>query len=220
MGYCWAGFENITGVDIAPQPRYPFEFVQGDALEFLAEHGRGFDFIHASPPCQGYSVMRHLPSLAEKEYPLLIDPLRILLQATGRHYVIENVMGAKLDANWLCGGMFDLPMYRHRYFESNFLWFAPDHPPHVHSIRRGRKLGSRSRDIVHSGYKPLPKRTSSKDFVHPEYWENKMSPGVAVTRIAMQIDWMTGVELCQAIPPAYTQYVGTQWLNTHGAQDA
>ena len=152
MGYSRAGFDEIVGVDIAPQPRYPFEFVQADALEFLADHGHEFDAIHASPPCQGYSIMHNLPWLWGREYPLLIKPTRDLMIHVGKPWVLENVMGAKwgcnnlenisrligyditdhgMKANWLCGAMFGKPFYRHRLFESNWFWLAPGHPKHT-----------------------------------------------------------------------------------------
>ena len=116
MGYHRAGFDEIVGVDIKPMPRYPFTFIQADALEYVAAHGHEFDAIHASPPCQGYSIMRNLPWLRHKEYPLLIQPTADALNATGRAWVIENVMGAKLASGWLCGTMFGLPFFRHRFF--------------------------------------------------------------------------------------------------------
>ena len=98
VGYHNAGFDEIIGVDIKPQPRYPFEFVQADALEYLAEHGREFDAIHASPPCQGYSIMHNLPWLRGRDYPLLILPTIEMLEALGKPYVVENVMGGVEDA--------------------------------------------------------------------------------------------------------------------------
>lgn len=197
VGYQRAGFDEIVGVDLAPQPRYPFTFVQADALTFPLE---GFDAIHASPPCQAYSIMRNLPWLRDREYPRLIDPTRERLGAAGVPWAIENVMGAKLDAQWLCGGMFGLPFYRHRYFETNFLWLQPDHPPHVHTVRNGRMLGARARDIVHAG-----------GFKRPGAGVGH-SAGVALVREAMQIDWMTRAEITQAIPPAYTEFIGAQLL--------
>ena len=117
-GYADAGFDDIVGVDNKPQPHYPFEFVLADAMTYPLE---GFDAIHASPPCQGYSIMRNLPWLRDKVYPLLIEPTLERLAAAGVPYVIENVMGARyvLDGNWLCGGMFGLPFYRHRVFATN-----------------------------------------------------------------------------------------------------
>src|SRR3990167_2895583 len=94
VGYHQAGFDTIVGVDIKPQKHYPFTFVEADALEYLAEHGHEFDAIHASPPCQGYSIMRNLPWLRDKDYPLLIEPIRERLIAAAVPYIIENVAGA------------------------------------------------------------------------------------------------------------------------------
>ena len=143
-GYAKAGFETV-GVDLKPQRHYPFEFVQGDALEYLAEHGHEFDAIHASPPCQGYSIMHNLPWLRDREYPLLILPTMTMLNGLGKPYVLENVMGARhgsktlkmrgleahgLEAGWLCGAMFGRPFFRHRLFATNWLWLAPEHPNH------------------------------------------------------------------------------------------
>ena len=157
VGYHRAGFDEIVGVDIAPQPRYPFEFVHADALEFLAEHGHDYDAIHASPPCQGYSIMHNLPWLRGRDYPLLILPTIEMLEALGKPYVVENVMGARhgsktlrkrgleahgLKAGWLCGAMFGLPFYRHRLFATNWLWLAPGHPKHVGVIRPGPMFGN------------------------------------------------------------------------------
>ena len=96
LGYHRAGFDEIVGVDIVYQPRYiGEEFVQADALEYLAEHGHEFGAIHASPPCQGYSIMHNLPWLRGREYPLLILPTMEMLEALGKPYVVENVMGAR-----------------------------------------------------------------------------------------------------------------------------
>ena len=202
MGYHRAGFGEIVGVDNAPQPRYPFEFVQGDALEYVAEHGHEFDAIHASPPCQGYSIMRNLPWLKDREYPMLIEPVRELLEQIGRPWVIENVMGAHLPAGWLCGAMFGLPFYRHRYFETSWFWMQPGHPKHQGVIHHGNDLGSRARDIV-VGLDD-PKRRGRNSQSYPQHagvnWKQAAE--------AMSIDWMKREELTQAIPPAYTEYIG------------
>lgn len=162
VGYSRAGCE-VVGVDVLPQPRYPFEFHQGDALEYLSAHWQEFDAFHASPPCQGYSVMHNLPWIRSRTYPLLILPTREAFQAIGKPYVIENVYGARfgskglaargianhgMQAGWLCGTMFGLPLYRHRLFETNFPWLAPGHSPHRAQIRPGRSLAGRARDIV------------------------------------------------------------------------
>lgn len=174
MGYHRAGFE-VIGVDIKPQPHYPFEFHQADTMTYPLE---GFGAIHASPPCQGYSRMRHLPWLREKEYPLLIAPIRRRLIAAGVPYVIENVMDAHLDGGWLCGGMFNLPFYRHRAFETSFFWLQPAHPTHRRVIEAGRLLGGRLRRAHND----------------------------------MKLDWMTPDERDEAIPPAYTEYIGKELL--------
>jgi DNA (cytosine-5)-methyltransferase 1 len=117
VGYHRAGFE-VVGVDINPQPRFPFEFHQGDAIEYIREHGHEFDVIHASPPCQRFSEAT--PMERRDKHPDLIAPTREAMQATGKPYVIENVENARAElANpvKLCGTMFGLPIWRHRYFE-------------------------------------------------------------------------------------------------------
>jgi len=186
MGYHRAGFE-VEGVDIKPQPHYPFKFYQADALEFPLD---GYDAYHASPPCQGYSATANLPWLADKEYPLLILPTRLMLQATGKPYVIENVKRARvgckqletrkisehgMDAGLLCGCMFDLPFYFQRLFETNFLWWQPKHKDHK-TLTAGRMFGSRLRKAQEVKHKLL--------------------------------DWMDKDEASEAIPPAYTEYMG------------
>ena len=119
VGYHRAGFDDITGVDIKPMPRYPFEFVQGDALEYVIEHGAEFDVIHASPPCQAYSV--ETPIKYKHTHPDLIEPTRKALEKVGKPYIIENVSGARSKlyrSVMLCGTMFGLNIWRHRYFET------------------------------------------------------------------------------------------------------
>lgn len=116
MGYHRAGFE-VVGVDIKPQPRYPFAFVQGDVLKPPVDTS-AFDVIHASPPCQGYSTQTADPS----RHPRLIERVREMLVATGLQYVVENVEGARRamrDPVRLCGSSFGLDLRRHRHFESN-----------------------------------------------------------------------------------------------------
>ena len=189
VGYHRAGFE-VVGVDINPQPNYPFEFHQGDALHFLAEHWREFDAVHASPPCQRYSAMSNCrPGLAE-EYPDLIAATRNLLELTGLPYVIENVPGSPLRPDLtLCGQMFGLELYRHRVFESNVFLWQPGHPKHrVPASRAGH-------------WKPGTIMSVS----------GHVSP-IAVARKAMGIDWMNRAELAESIPPAYSQHVGEQLI--------
>ncbi|OGO34677.1 MAG: hypothetical protein A2W35_08090 [Chloroflexi bacterium RBG_16_57_11] len=194
MGYHQAGFKDITGVDIKPQKRYPFKFIQSDALEYLAEHGTEYDVIHASPPCQAYSVTANLPW--SHGGPELIEPLRELLRRTGKYYVIENVPLAPLEYPvMLCGLMFDLKVIRHRNFETYPRMLAPTHSQHPKWVK-AKTLNlysafSRGLTII----TPAGNGFSKKD-----------------AAIAMQIDWMTRDELAQAIPPAYTKYIGIQIL--------
>lgn len=192
-GYRRAGFD-VVGVDIKPQPRYPFQFIQADALEYVARHGAEFDAIHASPPCQAYSISRNNGS--NKDAPRLIAPTRAALIATGTPYVIENVMGADLiNPLMLCGASFglgaagmDLP--RHRLFESSALLMGS---PCTH--RRGKTLGVYGNGTTRWHLDAIGRclRESEK-------------------RQAMGIDWMNRRELTQAIPPAYTEYLGRQLM--------
>lgn len=184
MGYSLAGFE-VVGVDIQPQPRYPFDFHQGDALEFAAKYGSDFDAIHASPPCQAYSLGA-LWRGTKENHPDLVDPTRQALQATGRPYIIENVPGAPLRKTvMLCGTMFGLKVIRHRHFEIH-----PDlafiTPPCVH---RGR---------VRDGH-----------YVTVAGHGGDGSNAYPVWADAMGIDWMDKYGLSQAIPPAYTSFLGS-----------
>jgi DNA (cytosine-5)-methyltransferase 1 len=194
-GYAAAGFD-VVGVDIKPQPRYPFEFHQADAIHYLLQHWQEFDVIHASPPCQAYSPLNALPSTkGSHEHPDLIGVTRAALDLTGLPYVIENVMAAPLIKERsivLCGGMFGLRTYRHRRFESNATLLAPEHPKHV--IRTATK---RRRELWDLG------------------WHVSITGdvGTYVGPAAMGIDWMTGNELCEAIPPAYTQILGEQLVD-------
>lgn len=216
MGYHRAGF-RVVGVDHKPQPHYPFEFILADAMTFPLE---GFDAIHASPPCQGYSIMRHLPWLRDKKYPLLIEPTRELLLAARVPYVIENVTGARrsrsrpngMQAGWLCGGMFDLPFYRHRYFESDWFWMQPGHPRHRRTILAGGMLKGRARVGVYH----RPDRTVST--LANSAGAHRSKAEFEATCAGMGIDWMTRKELSQAIPPAYTEYIGRQLISVLKAQ--
>jgi DNA (cytosine-5)-methyltransferase 1 len=189
MGYHRAGFE-VTGVDHLPQRNYPFTFIQADALEYVMGHGHAFDVIHASPPCQAYTPLRALQG--GKSYPDLVAATRAALTATGRPWVIENVPGAPLrHFITLCGAMFGLRTYRHRRFETSRMLFQPHHPPHiVKTLTKGRKAGwARGLNVSVTG--------DVGRYVGPE---------------ALGIDWMTGDELSQAIPPAYTEFVGRRLI--------
>jgi DNA (cytosine-5)-methyltransferase 1 len=201
MGYHRAGFE-VVGVDLVAQPRYPFEFWQMDALDAWPMFA-DFDAVHASPPCQGYSRMRHLPWLKDREYPMLIEPVRKMLVASGKPYVIENVAGAPLDpAFMLCGLDFGLRMYRHRMFESNVLMLSPPHQQHREVIGSGRMLGSRYSRASAGVTGLLPDPAG-----HPAGASTKAAAAV------MGVEWMTRDGMTQAIPPAYCQFIGEQLMN-------
>jgi DNA (cytosine-5)-methyltransferase 1 len=190
MGYHRAGFE-VVGVDIAPQPRYPFAFVLGDALEYVAAHGHEFDAIHASPPCQGYSVTQSIhPDI---EHPMLVEETRRLLQATGKPYVIENVQGAPLiNPIVLCGVMFGLKVYRHRLFETNPFLLGPAHTPHP-------------KDSVTNSFRQYSAHASGATHISVAGHNFNRIDGMK----AMGLDWpMTRKEVAQSIPPAYTEYIG------------
>lgn len=198
MGYHQAGFE-VTGVDIAHQKRYPFEFIQANVLDLDSEFFAGFDVITASPPCQKYS---DLAKQAGGDYPDLIGEVRDILTATGKPYVIENVDTAPLqDPIMLCGAMFSgLRVYRHRKFESNVMLVAPEHPKHK------AKVYTYDRRKHHFG-QPLTRDM----FVQVTGGGNAPVP---IKREAMGINWMINKELNEAIPPAYTSYIGEQLWQT------
>ena len=185
MGYHRAGFE-VTGVDLHPQKRYPFTFIQGDALEYLREHGHEYDVIHASPPCQAYSESTPMKSRAN--YPKLIGPLRSLLQDIGQPYIIENVEGARselVNPIMLCGTMFGLPVWRHRYFEMpGFSFPAPAGCDHRH-----RPV------TIHCGSNTRKTRAFTT---------------ADEARKALGVEWMSLAGVYECIPPAYTQYLGQQ----------
>jgi DNA (cytosine-5)-methyltransferase 1 len=188
MGYHRAGFE-VVGVDHKRQPRYPFDFVQADALEFAQAHGNEFDAIHASPPCQAYAATR---VLSPSDHPMLIDDTRRLLKEAGLPYVIENVPGAPLlNPVRLNGQLFGLNVDRERWFECSFDVPFFLLPPPRKSVKMGRRV--REGDVIQ---------------VVGHF------SGVDYARRAMGIGWMTRTELAQAIPPAYTEFIGRQLMAT------
>jgi len=211
MGYARAGFE-VVGVDIKPQPRYPFEFLQMDALEYLDAWPRyqdgepwqgSFDAIHASPPCQLFSAYQRA-NRRQGEHLNLIPETRELLRATGLPYVIENVEGAPLeDPVTICGVSMGLEVRRHRLFETSFPMIAPKcacggwMPAKFN--RGSRHIRPNDRRTVAVGEGRIPLETQQK---------------------AMEIDWMAVPELSQAIPPAYTELIGHQLLQHIKAKEA
>lgn len=198
MGYHRAGF-RVVGVDWKRQPRYPFPFIQADMMDLTPEDFEGAAAVAASPPCQGYTEIRHAPGTVGA--PRLIGPVERLLVATDLPYIIENVAGAAEDmpgALTLCGSMFGLgaqgcQLQRHRLFLSNIPLEAPRACRHRapaigvyggHARLRSAKHGGRgTRDVWAGGHKAAAAR-------------------------AMGIDWMTLGELSEAIPPAYTRHLG------------
>ena len=191
VGYSLAGFD-VVGVDINPQPKYPFRFYQADALSFDLS---GFDAVHASPPCQRYSFLT--PEVNRGDHPDLIVRVRGMLVASGLPYVIENVAGAKrelFDPVMLCGSMFGLRTRRHRFFECSFAVVAPcvcDHSVMPLLVTTASKASRALRTSL--GVKPK---------------------SVTNAPLAYGINWMDFNGLKEAIPPAYTEYIGKQ-LRAH-----
>lgn len=193
MGLYSAGFE-VEGVDIKPQPHYPFKFYQADALEFEL---KGYDAYWASPPCQLYSLASVIHRNEGKEYPDFIAATRFRLGLTGKPFIIENVPpAAKVLINpiTLCGTMFGLGVFRHRVFEITFAIEVPEHHKHNGKIGDGKYFsvagGAGRWKSWGKVYRNVSKGTR-------EQW-----------RLAMGIDWMLRSEITQAIPSAYSEYIG------------
>lgn len=196
VGYERAGFD-VVGVDIASQPRYPFEFHQADAVDrfwTLLHESRPIDVIHASPPCQGYSAMNRGRPF---EYPKLIEKVRDMLTATGLPFAIENVEGAPLyNALTLCGTAFGLRVRRHRLFELHPMQAALLPPCQCkNGVVEGRLIGHRE------GGRVAPGRTKPPVF------------SLAERKAAMGVEWMTAAGTREAIPPAYTEFIGGLLMN-------
>lgn len=197
MGYHRAGFD-VIGVDIKPQPHYPFPFIRADVM---TTDWAGFDAIHASPPCQPFTRAGHLMRAqgGSTSEPDLVEPIRQRLIASGLPYVIENVEGAPIEGVFLCGSSFGLEARRHRLFESNHLLLGV----HCQHREQGRPIGvyGRPGDEVPQGGR------TAKD--------------VPEAQRALGIDWMPRwEELKQAIPPAYTEHIGRQLIQAIGGTDA
>jgi DNA (cytosine-5)-methyltransferase 1 len=192
MGYHRAGF-TVTGVDIRPQPNYPFPFIQADALDVMDMLDQ-YDVIHASPPCQHWTAYRRRPNHVPA-YPKLIATIRVVLSATGLPYVIENIPGARpelINPIQLCGSSFGLDVRRHRLFESNVAMLAP---PCDHAWQTPR-------------FTPASNRTNLRRTVEVGVYRIPL----AVQQEAMGIDWMKLDELSEAVPPAYTEWIGNRLI--------
>ena len=190
MGYHRAGFE-VVGVDIKPQPHYPFEFHQADALTYPLE---GYDAYHASPPCQGYCV--HAGDKKRQDTPKLIQEIKYRLEAVGKPFVIENIdsamrQGEMPGAIMLCGRMFDLNIIRHRWFIVPSYIEPPAHPKHYGFLKRYADTHDIDyRDMAVCG-------------------KGRRAGFTQLAQTLMGIDWfMFQSEIVEAIPPAYTEYIG------------
>lgn len=189
MGYFRAGFE-VTGVDIKPQKNYPFEFHCMDGIEYLLKYGSQYDLISVSPPCQGYSKSTQQWRKEGREYPDMIGKFRDALTEVRKPYVIENVPNAPLvNPIFLNGAMFGLFVHRPRYFECSFPVIQPAMPFVQRPIKMGRPV-------------------AEGEYIQPVGHFS----GVPYARKQMEIDWMNVGELAEAIPPAYTKYIGEQFL--------
>lgn len=198
MGYSRAGFD-VVGVDIHPQPDYPFAFIQADALTFPL---LGFDVIHASPPCQAYSRLSVMPT-ARSGHPDLLSLVLDRVQATGVSWVVENVDGAPFPPEvhrvQLCGSMFGLRMRRHRWFATNVAMLVPrcQHDPAVDLVGvYGASDGEHAPGFKHPGIRRGPRQGSTRE-----------------CREVMGMPWVRRRRgLTEAIPPAYTEYIGRQLM--------
>lgn len=204
-GYADAGFE-VVGVDIEPQPNYPYEFHQADAMTYPLD---GFDAVHASPPCHDHSTVtgRNRKATGEKGTGWMLNATLARLRPLSVPWVVENVGSADMSAGgaWftLCGSSFGLNVQRHRRFASNIAVLAPPcahhmQPPRFRSLDSRRGPGALARVVGVHG--------------HLNYPGEK-----ALREEAMGIDWMTTAELSQAIPPAYTEWIGSHLLQAIGA---
>lgn len=212
-GYHQAGFD-IVGVDINPQPNYPFTFIQADAIQYVAEHGDKYALRHASPPCQAFSKTR---TLHTNTHPDLVAATREALQAVDGPYIIENVVGAPLDNPlMLCGTEFNLTardvdgtplkLLRHRLFESNMPLMGAGGCRHDPNILTASVYGAGG------GWTPAHRDSPKR--------RGGYVPHTDVCRELLGVDWTTKHELSQVVPPAFTEYLGRQamdYINAHPA---
>lgn len=205
-GYADAGFD-VVGVDIEPQPEYPYTFHQGDATDLVWADwftASDFDLIHASPPCQAFTAMGN--RWKSPRWDDLVKPTRRLLKYIGLPYVIENVVGAPIRKDlYLTGSMFNLDVHRPRIFELGHWWTLSYPPPPrvpdpvaVYGKPDGRRLWTRSDGTEHRAW-----------------------ASIAEGQAALETPWITdAVQLAEAIPPAYTRYLGIQFINQHSRSSA
>jgi DNA (cytosine-5)-methyltransferase 1 len=186
-GYADAGFE-VTGVDIIEQPRYPYKFIQAEAIDYVTKHLDEYDVIHASPPCQPFTKMSACRPGRKQQFKDLIFETRLAIES--KPYVIENVPASPLiDPIQLCGWSFGRELYRHRLFESNM---ELDEKKHARHVKPGSRAGH---------WKPGEIISISGHF--GPMW---------LAREVMEIDWMRRHEMSEAIPPYYTEFIGMQLI--------
>ena len=220
MGLHRAGFD-VVGIDIKPQPRYPFPFIQADALKppvRLAD----FDLVWASPPCQFASWASGKARNRGKEYPNLIPATRVLLESSGLPFVIENVVPARPHMRQpftLCGLAFGLGVVRHRLFETTFFVMVP-----AHIDCRGAVTEQRACPVYGNGiasyYYGNPAWRGARALTVAGNGGNSLNFQIAEWRKAMGIDWMTKKELTQAIPPDYSEHIGRYAMIALGRAEA
>ena len=186
-GYAMAGFE-VTGVDLIDQPEYPYKFIKGNALDLLDNQDfiAEFDVIHASPPCKAFTLTGWAKRYGyNQNHEDLLTPTRIGLISSGKRWIIENVPNSPMRADLiLCGSMFGLKLRRHRLFESN-VPLSLKGLKHDHSYR-----------------------------VYSPHGNPHFKGEAKLWAEALDIDWMKSRELSQAIPPAYTHFIGEQLCDT------
>lgn len=193
---------EITGIDIYPQPRYPYSFIEQDALDLTKKDIINYHFIHASPPCQKFS--RITPSNNKRKHINYIPRIRRLIK--NKPYIIENVPEAKRYLRkpiMLCGTMFNLKVYRHRYFESSFNIEDLKHYPHYDSMPSANRPGGLETNLSPKGFISVVGGGTRK---HPSGRKDIYE----YRKKAMGINWMNRYELAQSIPPAYTKFIGEQ----------
>lgn len=187
MGLYRAGFD-VHGVDIEPQPRFPFSFAQADAIEYVRDHGHQFNLISGGPPCQRYSLTQRIQG---NEHPDLIGAFREAAQASGQPYLIENVEEARpllIDPVMMCGYSFGMRTDRHRLFESSVPLFELAHRKHEQQkVKMGRALQPGDRYHAIGNFS-----------------------GVPYVRADMDVGWMSREGIRECVPPAFTEFIGRQ----------
>lgn len=205
LGYAEAGF-TVTGVDIDPQPFYPFDIIQTDVLVLSTDFLRSFDVVHASPPCQAHTPMsnrwRKAGSAVALSHVDLIPPTRHLLHLAGVPYVIENVVGARshlVDPLLLRGSMFGLEVDRPRLFECSF---TPPEPPPVPKPRPRARVGIYG--------EPNGRRLQTRtDGTELRAWTFEDRHLIGMGHVTDPAAWH---DVAEAIPPAYTRFIGEYLL--------